>query len=73
MFEVRCFRFCPIAVIEGAPSGSVQRPQSNTLWAPFDNTESGLDGRERDVVGNYGLDEALEGERANLFGHNASL
>ena len=35
--------------------------------------ESSLGDRERDVVGHYRLGETLEGERADLFGHNASL
>ena len=32
----------------------------------------GLASRGRHVVGGYGLGKALEGDRANLFGHNAS-
>jgi hypothetical protein len=39
---------------------------------PYPNTESGLSGRERHVVGNHRLGEALEGERADLFGGDAS-
>ena len=56
------------------PGGRVRSgPTSNTLWATFDNTESRLSGRERHVVGYYRLGEALEGERAHLFGCNACL
>ena len=32
-----------------------------------------MGGDEGHVVGNYGLGEAFEGERANLFGHDASV
>ena len=42
-------------------------------WTPFNHAEGRLGGRERHVVGNYGLSEALEGECANLFGCDASL
>jgi hypothetical protein len=65
---------CPIAGIEERLHGSVQRPHSNTLRvAPFDNTKNRLGGRERHVVGHDRLGETLEGERANLFGCEASL
>jgi hypothetical protein len=40
--------------------------------AAFDNMKRGLAGREWHVVGHYRLGEALEGERANLFGYKAS-
>jgi hypothetical protein len=46
----------------------VSLPHLNSLWAAFDNTERRLDSRERHVVGNYRLSEALECERAYLFG-----
>ena len=46
--------------------------RSNTLRTPFDHTQSRLGGRERHVIGNYRLGETLEGERANLFGGEAS-
>ena len=60
---------CPVAVIGGA----TQRVHLDILWRPpFDNTESRLGGRERHVVGHDRLGEALEGERANLFGYDAS-
>jgi hypothetical protein len=64
---------CPFAVIEGAIRRRVPRLHSNTLWAPFDKTKSRLGGRERYVVGQYRLGEALQSERANLFGYDASL
>jgi hypothetical protein len=38
------------------------------LWTTFDNPKSGLGSREWHVVGHDRLGEALEGERANLFG-----
>jgi len=41
--------------------------------APFDNPESRLTADERHVVGHYRLGEALEGERADLFGCDASF
>ena len=53
--------------------GIQQRPRSNALWAAFDNTERRLGGRKWHVLGNYRLGEALEGERANPFGGDASL
>ena len=64
---------CALPSLRELPGGRAQRPHSNALWAPFDNTESGLGGDEGHVVGNYGLGEALEGERANPFGGDASL
>ena len=51
----------------------VQRLISNTLWTPFDNTETRLAGRERDVVRHYRLRQTLQRERAHLFGYDASL
>jgi hypothetical protein len=42
------------------------------LWTPFDNPKNGLGSREWHVVSHDRLGEALEAERANLFGHNAS-
>jgi len=49
------------------------RLRSNALWATFNNTESGLVGRERHVVGHDRVSQALEGERTNLFGGDVSL
>ena len=49
------------------PSVRVQRLISNTLRTPFDNTESRLAGRERDVVRLYPLRQTLQRERAHLF------
>jgi len=46
---------------------------SSTRCPSFDNAESRLTTYERHVVGHYRLGEALEGERANLFGYDASL
>jgi len=65
--------YVPLPSLGEQSSGNVQLPHSNTLRAPFDNTESWLGGRERYVVGNYRLGEALEGERANLFGNDVSF
>jgi hypothetical protein len=63
----------PLPSLGEQPGRRMQRPHSNTLWvAPFDNTESRLGERQRHVVGHYRLGEALEGERANLFGCDAS-
>ena len=45
----------------------------NALWATFDNAKSRSMVRERHVVGHYRLGEALEGERTDLFGCDASL
>src|SRR5215469_13590708 len=45
---------------------------SSTRRPSFDNAESGLTTCERHVVGHYRLSEALEGERADLFGCDAS-
>jgi len=45
---------------------------SSTRCPFFDNAESGLTTHERQVVGHYRLGEALEGERASLFGYDAS-
>src|SRR5437763_9393729 len=53
--------------------GDLGRPHSNALRAAsFNNSESRLSGRERHVVGHYGLGEALEGEYAKLFGCDAA-
>ena len=51
----------------------VQRLLSNTLWIPFDYTESRLDGRERDFLRHYRLSQTLQRERAHLLGCEASL
>jgi hypothetical protein len=53
------------------PSG-VSSGHSNALWTPFDYKESWLGGRERQI-GHYKLGEALESDRAYLFGGDASL
>ena len=63
-------RFAPMPSLRMDPA---ECPHSNILWAAFDNTQRGLGRRERHVEGNYGLGEAFEGERANLFGHDAPL
>jgi len=39
---------------------------------PLDNAEGRLTTYERHVVSHYRLGEALEAERANLFGYDAS-
>ena len=56
---------------------SVQRERiaairSSIRCPSFDNAESGLTTYERHVEGHYRLGEALEGERTNLFGCEAS-
>src|SRR6516164_9331829 len=61
----------------GRHLASVQRERiaairSSIRCPSFDNAESGLTTYERHVVGYYGLGEALESERANLFGCEAS-
>src|SRR5215472_9298767 len=53
-------------------AGAQSSRWSNARWSPFYNTQSRLGGRERHIVGHYRLGEALEGERANLFGCDAS-
>ena len=45
----------------------------STRRSPFDNAESRLTTYKRHVVGHYRLGEALEDERANLFGCDISL
>ena len=45
---------------------------SSTRRPPFDNAKSRLTTCNRHVVGNHRLSEALEGQRANLFGYDAS-
>jgi len=45
----------------------VHRPLSNTLWTPFDNTESRLAGRERHVVRDYWLRQPFQGQRTDFF------
>src|ERR1700680_5230038 len=50
-----CHGAPPYLSLTERPGGVVQRPQSHSLWAPFDNTESGLGGRERHVVGYHRL------------------
>jgi hypothetical protein len=62
----------PIIAAPGEVGGS-KVAASNALWAAFDNTERRLDGRERYVVGHHRLAQALKGERAKLFGCDASL
>ena len=43
-------------------------PPSNSLGAtPFDNTESGLGGRERHIVGDYRLGEPFQSKFAEFF------
>src|ERR1700733_15958267 len=49
----------PYPSLTERPGGGVQWPQSNILWAPFDNTESGLGSRQRHVVGYYRLGETF--------------
>jgi len=41
--------------------------RSNAFWTAFDHTESGLGSRERHVVGNHWLGEALQGKRTTFF------
>ena len=56
------------------PSNHRMTPPSNGLRAPpFNNAEKRLDGPERYVIGDNRLGEALEGERAKLFGCDAAL
>jgi hypothetical protein len=65
-----------MALVASLPSlgnHGVPAASSSTQWASFDNTESGMGNRERDVVSNDWLGEALEGEGADLFGGNTSL
>src|SRR6266508_2323639 len=50
---------CPNAVVEGATGG---RSHSNVLWTALDKTESGLTGRERNVVGHHRLGETFQRE-----------
>src|SRR5262245_13858692 len=45
---------------------------SSARCPSFDNAESRLTTYERHIVGDHRLSEALEGERANLFGCDAS-
>ena len=57
---------------------SAQRERIAVIWSSircpsFDNAETRLTTYERHVVGHYRLGEALEGERADLFGCDASL
>jgi hypothetical protein len=66
-------RFCPIGVITKCPAGAHRAIRSSARCSSFDNAESRLTTYERHVVGHYGLDKALEGECANLFGCDASL
>src|SRR5262249_23903024 len=40
---------------------------SNTVWAALDNTESGLDGRGRHVVGHYRLGQPFQSKLAEFF------
>ena len=64
IFELICFRFCR----SGSSPARVLEPNSKTLWAAaFDYAESGLGSRERHVIGDYRLGEALEVKRAGLW------
>ena len=45
----------------------MQRLLSKTLWTPFDNTESRLAGRERDVGRDYWLRQPFQGQRTDFF------
>ena len=45
----RLWALLPISVIGGLLGDGVQRPQSNTLWASFDDTEGRWGNRERHV------------------------
>src|SRR5690349_5813811 len=45
----------------------MQRLLSNTLWAPFDNTERRLAGHERHVVRDYWLRQPFQGQRTDFF------
>ena len=58
--EINCRRFCPSSAFEGSPAGSVPRSQSDTVWAPFDDTQSGLAGRERHIKGGDRLHQTFE-------------
>ena len=63
----------PFPSLTERPGGVVQRPQSNTMGPPFDNTESRLGRRELHVESNDRLGKALESECANLFGSDATV
>jgi hypothetical protein len=60
-----------LPAIGGSSGRSAWRPRLIVRWAPFDNAEGRLAGRERNVVGHYRLRETLQAERANLFGCDA--
>ena len=50
---------CPFSAIGGLLGDGVQRPQSNALWASFDDTEGRWGSRERHIEGGYRLGETF--------------
>ena len=44
-----------------------QRPQSNALWASFDDTEGRWGSRERHIEGGYRLGETFQCQAAEVF------
>jgi len=45
----------------------VQRPPSNALWAPFDDTEGRWGSRERHIEGGHRLGETFQCQAAEVF------
>ena len=60
-------RRCPFSAIGGLLGEGVQRPQSNVLWASFDDTEGGWGHRERHIEGGYRLGETFQSKLADFF------
>ena len=63
----RLWALLPISVIGGLLGDGVQRPQSNTLWASFDDTEGRWGNRERHIEGGYRLGETFQCQAAEIF------
>ena len=72
LHEARQAAFDPKASLSQHPAGAQAAIWSSTRRPPFDNAKSRLTTCKRHVVGNHRLSEALEGQRANLFGYDAS-
>ena len=45
----------------------MQRPQSNALWASFDDTEGRWGSRERHIEGGYRLGQTFQCQAAEVF------
>jgi hypothetical protein len=63
----RLWALLPISAIGGLLGDGVQRPQSNALWASFDDTKGRWGNRERHIEGGYRLGETFQCQAAEVF------